>query len=334
MSELTLFNDTEVQQKTWHIGLSDELQTRLRQRATNIKVISLQATLAIAKELAEAQKELAYKNGGFVKWCEEEADIDFQRAYELIPVWESYKMFPESGNILGISKTVLIESSKKDVPQTARQEIVDRHQSGEKVTLALSEDIIKKHKGEVEAEKQRADEAEQKRKLAQQQLFTTQAQAQEDSAKLNQQIEELKKKIEKLSKPEEIIKEVDKPETKARLEQLEAEKEKLIQQRDNFKQLADELSTELDAQEEKREQEARYLKIRQEWQKLADAMYKSVVKFLGQLPTPVDMEVFESDERARLDQLIEVFRRGANECSQLHSKPILMIVESEMSNPD
>lgn len=328
-NKLTLFDNATVdgQQKTWHIGLSNELQSSLKQRAVNIQLIYLQATMSLGRELAEAQKELSYKNGGFVKWCEEEARVDHQRAYEYIQIWENFKMLPLSGNILDIGKKVLLAASKKDVPQSARQEIVERHEAGQDITMALADDIIRKHKEEVEAERQRADQAEEEKKLTQQLLFSERSQSQEEIDKLNLQITALKKEKDDLSKPDEVIKEVDKPETIKRIEELEAEIKKTTQQRDNLSQLVDELSADLDVKETQREQEARALKIRQEWQKATETMYKNINQFLGKLPLPLDTQVFDTDDWAMLDQVEESFQRAIAACRLLRLNQTTMFVE-------
>lgn len=147
----TGFFDLELtQEKTWHVGLEDKLQNMLRQRAAKIKAVVAQANFIIGEELATAQKELTYKNGGFVKWLEEEVGIDFERAYEFIRIWENYKMFALSANISSLGKKVLLAGAKKDVPESARQEIVTRHEAGEKITLAATDEIIARHKAEVE----------------------------------------------------------------------------------------------------------------------------------------------------------------------------------------
>jgi len=171
----TGFFDLELDapQKTWHIGLEDGLQDTLRQRAAKIKAVVAQANFIIGEELATAQQELTYKNGGFVKWLEEEVGIDHERAYEFIRIWEGYKMLALSANISGIGKKVLLKSSRDDIPESARQEIVTRHTSGEKITMAVSDEIIERHKAEAEAAKQQAEELEKANQDLQGRLFTS-----------------------------------------------------------------------------------------------------------------------------------------------------------------
>jgi len=289
-NNLILFEDASIQQKTWHVGLSNELQATLRQRAVNIKVISLQATLAIAKELTEAQKELLYKNGGFVKWCEEEVGIDFQRAYEFITIWESYKMFPESGNILGISKTVLLDSSKKDVPQSAREEIVERHKKGETITIAASNEIIERHKAEANAANQRAEESEKKAASSQQKLDLFSQLSEGKIGELNKQITDLQEKIETLSTPEKV--EVTPQAVLNDIAAMKAQIEKLTEQKallsKKSTELADDLKKERAANKAQREQERYEAQIKDSWKKATDELYKALSKFNGQLPSPID----------------------------------------------
>lgn len=194
----TGFFDVELDtpQKTWHIGLEDRLQDTLRQRAAKIKAVVAQANFLIGEELATAQKELTYKNGGFVKWLEEEVGIDNERAYEFIRIWENYKLFADSANISSLGKSVLLAGAKEGVPESAREEIVTRHEAGEKITLAVSDDIIAKHKAELEEEREARQEL--------QRSFNLFKEAREEEKKrLNNKIQAVEH--EKTAKEDEIL---------------------------------------------------------------------------------------------------------------------------------
>ncbi len=206
--------EQDTQQKTWHIGLEDKLQSTLRQRAAKIKAVVAQANFIIGEELATAQKELTYKNGGFVKWLEEEVGIDHERAYEFIRIWEGYKMLALSANISGIGKKVLLKSSKDDVPESARQEIVSRHEAGEKITLALSDEIIERHKAEIAAL-----EAEKQQLQSQFNYFKQDAEQQQ--AQLNAKIDELESMP--TPEPQKVPVYQDTLETAAKVATLEAQ---------------------------------------------------------------------------------------------------------------
>ena len=138
----------------------------------------------------------------------------------------------------------------------------------------------------------------------------------------------LKDEKDNLSKPDEIIKEVDKPETIARLEELEAKIKKTTQQRDNLSKLVDELSAELDVKEIQKEQEVRELKIHQEWQKATDTIYKSINQFLGKLPLPLDTQIFDADDWTMLDQVEESFQRAMAACRLLRQNQTTIFVEA------
>jgi hypothetical protein len=219
-NELTLFGDTDIQQKTWHIGLSDELVSSLRQDALDVKTIFVQATLALGKKLAEANAKLAYKNGGFVKWAKEEAGLDHERAYEYIRIWDGYKMLADSANISEIGKSVLIASSREDVPESARKEIVTRHEAGEKITLKVSDEIIERHKAEVAALQSKTRQLEIKL-----------ADEQETVRVLELRIDDYESRPE--PKPERVEVPVIPPETQAKIEQLEGKVSDLTQKNKN-----------------------------------------------------------------------------------------------------
>lgn len=293
-NQLMLFSEMEVQQKTWHIGLSEDLYATLRLRASRIKGIFVQATLAIGEELASAQKDLAYRDGGFVKWCEEEVGIDHQRAYEYIQIWDGYKMLPLSGNISSIGKKVLLLSSKEDVPQTAREEIVDRTVAGEKISLDEANEIIESHK-------RRAEEAEQKAKDTQQKLDYSYTKRDE----LSQQIAELEEKLRTAETPP--TKEVIPQATLDQIDKLKKLNKKQKERNDMLSEeigkLRDELLKQRDANEERRKQEQYVFGIKNGWKKATDVLHKALSQFMVEIPSPIALQAFEGDEWARYDQI-------------------------------
>jgi hypothetical protein len=342
--------ELDVPQKTWHIGLEDKLQDTLRQRAAKIKAVVAQANFIIGEELATAQKELTYKNGGFVKWLEEEVGIDNQRAYEFIQIWEHFKMFPNIGNISEIGKMVLMISSKKDVPESAREEIVTRHEAGEKITLAVSDEIIERHKAELEAVEKAKNELQQEfdlfRDQARKDLEAKQRELevyQENVRLQKEDFERTKGKFEedmKSAKEEreliekskvQIIKE-DTPETKAKLEDAEKkikeieEREKQIKAERDKK--ADDLKKSGDRVKKLTEQVKGYLavskqethneQIRTKARQCCDAYHQGINQGSARQVRPLDaQQAFGPDEWAMYDETEAALRRAADDFARL-----------------
>lgn len=320
--------ESDMPQKTWHIGLGDKLQDTLRQRAAKIKTVVAQANFIIGEELANAQKELTYKNGGFVKWLEEEVGIDHERAYEFIRIWEGYKMLALSANISGIGKKVLLKSSKDDVPESARQEIVTRHEAGEKITLATADEIVERHKAEI-AKLQ----AEKERIQSQFDFYKQDAEQREDL--LNARIDDLENAPQ--PEPVKVIEYQDTLETAAKVATLEQQIKALEAKPNISPEKQQELEklqlnlknaqTELDfytkqnralAEEVKKLGEesgrsyaesvalAGRLRIRQEWQYATGEVQAALRKFHTRVPSEIDRESFEGEEHTRTSQTIEI----------------------------
>ncbi len=211
---------------------------------------------------------------------------------------------------------------------TAPQSVIEQVISGDIKTPQAINEALQKAK---EAEKQAREEAE-RANIRAQELFEMQAETQAESEveinNLEVQIELLHHELEQISKPKEVTKEVDKPETIEHIKSLEAEINTLTSQRNNLSKLADELSADIDANEGQRERETRDLRVRQEWDRSTDAVYKSVNKFFGQMPMPLDTQIFEAEDWARLDQVIEVFQRGIATCRELRGGLLPLIIDA------
>lgn len=171
-------------------------------------------------------------------------------------------------------------------------------------------------------------EAQEAARLAQQELFNEKKQNQARIEEYNQQIEEYEEKIATLTTPQEKIIHKDTPETKTELLRLQSKVSELTTQRDNLALENKELSADLDVVETKHEEDARILRVRQEWQRSADAMHKSIVRFMGQLPMPLDAQLFESDDWAMLNQVEETFQRGIEACRNVHRSTPYMVIDA------
>ena len=298
-------------------GLPVETVASLRQRAFRIKGIVHAAAVEVGKEFAEAKKEITpYKNGGFEQWVETETGITRAYAYQLI---NAYEKFGEVYNNYTLSNTAMLLLSSPSVSQEARNEAIQRAESGEKITVKIAKEIIEAKQAQERAEEE-AQRAYEEAKKASQQLWQTQEVSRVRSEQLNAEIDRLKLEIELLKKPAVISPEA------------QTEIDKLTKQRDNLSQLVKDLSADLDTlredKEVKRAQEVQDLRIRQNWRSTTDAFHKQVLKLLGQFPAPIDTQVFEAEDWERLSQVQELARRFQAECSNLHSRSTSFIVEA------
>jgi tetratricopeptide (TPR) repeat protein len=381
---LTLFPEFEMEQhptqKTWHVGLSEDQQSTLRQRARNIKRISALATLMRGREFEAAQQELRYTDNGFAKWTGEEVGVDHQRAYEDIKIWKAYGvllmelqnsgkdlgegmlpeflpqnsgkdlgegMLPDSGNI-EIGRTVLLESSKDDVPQSAREEIVRRHASGEKVTIEEAKDIIEYQKKAKEAEEQAKEDA-RRREEAERKLEEAEKLAKEAEEKLKEQeeeeeilqelirgLKEEKKKIEESKvqtikeDTDETIQKLDEMDKKIKLlekkqEKSEEEKKKFeedlklsTEQKKNLSDAKKELEKQIKEYRENDRKHKHIERVRTRFGQARDAIRHGLQQASARWISPIDAEqAFEPDDWAALDQTLADLKRWEEECTQL-----------------
>jgi hypothetical protein len=324
MSDLAPCEENEI-----YAGLPEETVHSLEQRARRIKGIVAQSALEIGQELADARKEIQrYKAGGFQAWVKAEVGITEQYAYQLIAV---YEQFGESKIILlsRIGTTALLLLAASSVPQEARDAAIHLAESGQSITVQQARELIEGTRARLQAE--------EAVKLAQQQLAEEQARSQEESARLTQCIAELQEEIASLSSPRVEIREVEKevlpPDVATTLEELQETVQGLTRQRDLLSAKAQQLGADLEAlreaREAEREREARALRIRQRWQKATEAFHQNVLKLLGQFPTPLETQVFESEEWERLAQVKATAQRFLAECERLAVETRLMVVDAD-----
>lgn len=192
----------------------------------------------------------------------------------------------------------LLSTSK--VPESAREEAKQRAENGEKITEDVAKQIRDAHKQAEEARKQ---------------LWQVQEISQKRSEQLNEQLSKLRLEIELLTakKATGIS-----PEAQEKIN-------KLIEQRDNLSEKVKELGEEARQAALKRNEEEQERKIRQEWRKLTKDFQVSVVKMLSQLPSPIDVQVFEADDWERLSQAKELARRFISECENLSRSPTMIV---------
>ncbi len=185
------------------------------------------------------------------------------------------------------SRAMYLLSTAK-VPESAREEAKQRAEDGEKITEDVARKIRDAHKA-----KEQAEESERQALV---------------------KVKQLTKQIEDLQQQEKEIP----PEAKAKIN-------KLTEQRDNLSKKVEELGEEARQATLKRNEEEQERRIRQEWRKLTKDFQVAVVKMLTQLPTAIDVQVFEADDWERLSQAKDLARRFITECENLSRSPSMII---------
>jgi hypothetical protein len=329
-------NIPAIPQEECYAGLSAESIQSLEYIDTRIKAVTTQAAIEVGKLLADAREIYRHqKHGGFEGWITTKFGWERTKAYRLI--WR-YEQFGAVANLqqLDMVLSAQYHLSAPSVPQSARDEALQRAQAGEKITLSLAKEII-----EAQQAQKRAEEAEQiareEVQRTQQRLAEMEAQTREEMTSLTQRLVTLQEEMASLSTPVVEIREIEKavvpPEVTAKLEYLQARIQEVTEQRDNLSRKAQQLGADLvalrEATEAEREQEAQEARIRHQWHQVTDAFRQRLLQLLGQLPSPLDARVFEADDWDRLAQLEEGAQRLLMECRALRETPGRLIVDAE-----
>src|SRR5712672_291153 len=209
---------------------TDETQWLLKKTAENI--------IKIGKNLQDVQDVLPH--GAFGPWLQSEFGLSHQSAYNFMHVADRFE--GKIKNFLNLSSSVLYLLAAPSTPQKSVDEVLQRAESGERITRALTKRIIEEQQAREKAEE---NEARSRAEIAlvQEQLSFFQEQSQSRVTDLMQQIETLQEEKKTLIiPPTEYVDKVVWPEEKAnelkRLQEeldelnisLEAEKEVIPQE--------------------------------------------------------------------------------------------------------
>lgn len=324
--------NNEVTQTTFDYGALDEVQrVRVQVKAESIRARmkrTAEDIIAIGQDLIDVKEELGH--GRFLEWIRVEFGMSRWTAQNFMRTTERFG--DKNANFAHLSASVLYELAAPSTPDA----IIERVQVGE---IPPNLDAIK----EAKAAQKRAEEAEkfahEEAQQFQQQLFQTRREAvdrvkslqenyRQDMEHLNRQVAELNQQIATIQTPQKERVEVIPEATQKHLQSLEERVATLQRQKDNLKEQNEQLAKDLEVQEGVREQEERDARVRLEWKNATTAVSQSVLKFLGQLPLPADMQRFESDDWERLEQALDVLQRGVSACKSLRSSPVSMIIDA------
>jgi hypothetical protein len=297
----------ELVQATFDYSLIGEDQASQLQAIYNRVLTRHMATnYEDGKDLTEAENIQGLPYAMFIAWAHgvfgwSERTIDNKKNAYLR--WGDF-----TATVAVIEDRAMYLLSTKRVPESAREEAKERLNTGEDITEEAAKQIRDAHKA-----KEQAEATEKRTRL-----------------ELNQQIAGLQQEIERLSTP--TIIQVMPPEVEIELVELKGKVKKLTEQRDNLSRKAEELGKEAREATLKRNEEERERQVRQNWQKLTKDFQLAVVKLMSQLPSPIDVQVFEAEDWERLSQAKELARRFIAECESLSRSPS-MIIDSSWQVP-
>ena len=163
------------------------------------------------------------------------------------------------------------------------------------------------------------------------QLFQVHTTSSEKIAQLTRQIDTLQQEMAALSQPEVAIQrvEVTPPSVLAQVEALHHKIRELTEQRNNLAEKAKQLGEEMQHTMRERASSEKDSAIRMAWQKTAREFQAAILKMLAQLPTPVDLLVFEAADWEQLTRMKDMTRRFLVSCDQLNGNGSTMIVDAE-----
>ena len=131
--------------------LPDALAFSLKDRAHRIRTTYENAIIEMGRELAEAQEELAHHGSGtFGAWAQAELGLSKSSVYNLINVYNGYKVRPNIWTNLNLSRSALYLLAQPSTPDDVVDEIAQRVQDGESVSHKDVQAAVGKAKGPTE----------------------------------------------------------------------------------------------------------------------------------------------------------------------------------------
>ena len=138
-------NPTLVDQGIFDYSVLDEnISSYVYEKTATIKQLAkrmAEDTVNVGKALTEVKNVLEHDQ--YLRWLETEVGLSYYQANRFVNVAKSFEA-SEVKN-LPISSTVLFVLGPSSVPQSARDEALDRAKQGEKISVKLAEEIKDKH---------------------------------------------------------------------------------------------------------------------------------------------------------------------------------------------
>ncbi|HEX3640186.1 MAG TPA: hypothetical protein VHV10_02730 [Ktedonobacteraceae bacterium] len=292
--------------------------------------------ISIGKNLITVKEDIPH--GMFRDWIECEFGISYDNAKVFMSIAKNLGDKKGLNPLLGVS--VLRELA------SAPEEVVDQVIVGE---LPPTKEAIKEAKLEVRLAKIEAARSKAEAQAAQLQLFNSKDAAQKEIDELTKQMIALKQEMETLTTPEVEIVEVEKEvipqsvtntiedlqkqidkmgvdletEKQATQAQIKEKETKLKEKMEHVARLAaenDQLSEEVRVSFKERHALIQQERTRQQWREDANGLYTYVTGFMGKVPSPLDRENFENDDRIRAAQCIEVMERAISVLREVVSR--------------
>jgi hypothetical protein len=280
---------------------AEAIQSRLKRTAEDI--------IAIGQDLIAVKGRL--EHGEFLPWIRSEFEMNYKSAERFIDVANKFGEHSKLDNLSNLSASVLYLLAAPSTPETIVQEVL----SGDiKATedQSLLEAVKEAKRAAVDAVKAKR-KAEQEAALAQQQLsiFQEHSQLSQDKISgLTKQIKDLQHQLEIIATPEKV--EVTPQSVLDTIEAMKAQITKLIEHKqlllEETKKFSEELKAERAANEAVRNQERYEAQVKDKWRKATEALYQSLKQFIGQMPSSIDLQIFDAEEWARHAQIEDAIK--------------------------
>ncbi len=269
--------------------------------------------IQIGQNLLSIKSSLGH--GHFESWLQAEFAMTERQARRFMLVAER---FGDKTDIMSVFPvTVPYELASPSTPDSVIEQVVEGR-------VAPTFYAIRSAK---KAEQQ--DRAEQE--ALQQQLVQEREAAAVQIRQLSLELEAVRQQLTQLSfPPAPQIKEIPvmPPEATTQLATLRKQVESLTAERETLVRRVMELEAQAQGMIAKRDEERYTREIRLAWSNATAALHTSLLKFLAQLPTPQQTQIFEAADWNHLTQLQAMLQRVQDECKRLRQDSQGMVVEA------
>lgn len=313
-------------------SLPEAKRVRLQVRAESIRS-RLKRTgediIAIGQDLIDAKEDLGH--GQFLPWLKAEFDMSEWSAQKFMQVTTKFGGSDKSVNFTDLGASVLYLLASPSTPETVTQEVLSGQIKATEDQTML-EAVREAKRAAVEAAKAK-QKAEEETQLAQRQLSLVQSNSRIAQSQLEQEVSTLKLKLENMARPQEKIVYEDKPQTKAKLTELE---EKQVRFRNELQRKEKDLN-EIKVHNAKFAEENRKLtermrnnleeeaaikerlRVQSQWRRTTDICYSTTTRIIGEIPSQIDQESLDGDDWARHAQCVEVLQRALSALGQMRN---------------
>lgn len=313
----------------------DELTGKIKRDLAELNEVKFKIGVNL---LVMQDQHANHKDGDFADFAMQEFDIrNRQSLYDYVHVAENLGKYIVNGR-LQYSWEVMRLLGQTSMPSVIVEQVIEGTIEANPKAIKEAKQALLDTTQKLEATQRELEDLKDHSKTRErnrEQIHVSQILAfKESEDKLKLERDEASQKLKTLQ--EQTANGLMSPETKKRIDDLQAEIDERTKQRDNLALLREKLSKELDEQRDankaRHEQEMYEHRINDRVKKITEEWGKCSVTLLGQLPSPIESQVVTGSNWALIDHAVDMAQRIIDTIAQIKTAKTSAFLDSEVES--